>query len=71
MLAKFVRVPLQVAPQLPPETAVVPDVSLKFHCATRLVVEMGVSPLPVLTHLASQVRLVQELAAVRSMTGEV
>jgi hypothetical protein len=45
--AKLVRVPLQLVPQEPPETAAVPEVSLNFHSATNPAELLAVSPSPV------------------------
>ena len=72
VLEKLVRVPLQVEPQEPVATlAVVPDVSLKFHWATKPELLLAVSPSPVEIPDPDHEKELKLVALVRSMMGEV
>ena len=71
--AKLVRVPLQAVVQEPEDEAVrvVPEVSLKSHCATKELVLYGCSPLPVFTPPSVQLTVFHGTLAAASTTGEV
>ncbi|OQA82479.1 MAG: hypothetical protein BWY29_00862 [Microgenomates group bacterium ADurb.Bin238] len=70
MDAKFVNVPLQEDPQLPPLAAVVPLVSFKFHWAKRPVSLYSNSPFPVPTPEGVQERFAVLIWLPRSIVLE-